>query len=154
IRQVVGLLGGEATEEDRHRERRKLVVRHLLAGVAEHQLVPLLGRQLAAVALPLDHLRRPDHLGSNSSIGLPDGSRTTHQLPAGPSTRSPSRASPALAASSSGTSSTIRFQPPVAAPSWFRPELSGPLSQSSRPSRSRIVTGPNERSSRKPSRSA
>ena len=51
--------------------------------------------ELAAVALALDQLGRPDHLGSKSSIGLPEGSRTTHQLPAGPSTRSPSRASPA-----------------------------------------------------------
>ena len=71
VGQVVGLLGRQAAEEDRHRERGELVVGHLVARVAEHQLVPLLRRQRAAVALPFDQLGRADHGWRIGSPGNP-----------------------------------------------------------------------------------
>ena len=64
----VGLVAREPPEEDRHAERRQLVVRHLVARVAEHQLLQLGGGQLAAVALPLDQLCRTDHCFSATKI--------------------------------------------------------------------------------------
>src|SRR6478672_9011225 len=64
----IGLVAREPPEEDRHAERRKLVVGHLVARVAEHQLLELGGGQLAAVTLPLDQLCRPNHCFSATKI--------------------------------------------------------------------------------------
>ena len=52
---------GEPAEVDRHAERGQLVVRDLAARVAEHELADLVGRELLAVALPLDQLGGADH---------------------------------------------------------------------------------------------
>src|SRR5437763_7550986 len=52
----------EAPEVDGHAERGHLVVGHLAAGVAEHELGELSGRQLLPVALALDELGGPDHV--------------------------------------------------------------------------------------------
>ena len=50
------------------RERGHLVVRYLVARVAEHQLVPFLCQQRAAVALALDQLGRPDHRSATNTV--------------------------------------------------------------------------------------
>ena len=51
----------EPLEEHRHAERGHLVVGHLVARVAEHELRDLVGVELAAVALALDQLGGTDH---------------------------------------------------------------------------------------------
>src|SRR5439155_22197191 len=61
VRERKGLGGREATEVDRHQERGHLVVRHLAARVAQHELAQLLGGELRAVPLALDQLRRGCH---------------------------------------------------------------------------------------------
>ena len=58
------------TEVHRHQERRHLVVGDLAVRVAEHELGQLLGRELAAVALALDQLGRPDHaVSATKTVG-------------------------------------------------------------------------------------
>ena len=59
----------QAAEHDRHAERGHLVVGHVAARVAEDELAQLVVRQLAAVALALDQLRRVDRHGV--TIGCP-----------------------------------------------------------------------------------
>jgi hypothetical protein len=68
LHQRVRLRARQAPEEDRHREGGQLVVRHLLTGVTEHQLVPFLRQQRATVALALDQLGRPDHRSATNTV--------------------------------------------------------------------------------------
>ena len=51
----------EPPEEHRHAEGSHLVVGHLVARVAEHELRDLVGFELAAVALALDQLGGTNH---------------------------------------------------------------------------------------------
>jgi hypothetical protein len=70
---------GEPPEVRGHAEGRHLVVRDLVAGVGEHELGHLLGGELAAVALSLDQLGRPDH----AACGAPSSEPSTLTARAG-----------------------------------------------------------------------
>ena len=76
VREGERLGAGEAAEVDGHAPRRELVVGHLAARVAEDQLRDLVGRELLAVPLALDQLRRADHRVSPRRRSWRGGSRS------------------------------------------------------------------------------
>src|SRR6185312_9010491 len=71
LRHCVGLRARQTAEVDRHAEGGKLVVGDLVPGISEHELVELLGRELATVALALDQLDRSDHGSTIACPGVP-----------------------------------------------------------------------------------
>ena len=61
VRERERLGGGEPVEVDGHAPRGHLVVGHLVARIAEHELGELVRAELLAVALALDQLGGTDH---------------------------------------------------------------------------------------------
>src|SRR5262249_51645468 len=146
----------QAAEVDGHQERGHLVLRNVVAGVAEDELADLVGRELAAVALALDQLGWADH-GSHTktatwrlaSSGPVSGGSRAARWPPGRCAASqsgnvtfprPSRRSTIVNWRSRAPSALSTVNPPAGAPrsptsSQSSPRLRSPLvAATSRPS--------------------